>query len=89
MGLGFVSILVPLGYNWDLLDLQTSVRFFRSLLSWSRLFLGLVGATVLPDPGTSTFWRGASRAPNLYVFAWSLHGLHWLHLSNGLLLSQT
>ena len=55
IGLGFVSILVPLGYNWVFLDLQMSVRFFRSLLSWSRLFLGLVGATVLPDPRTSVF----------------------------------
>ena len=86
MGLGLVSILVPLWYYWVLLDLQASVRCFRSLLSWLRWCLDSVGATVLPDLGTSTFWRRASRAWSLHISAWSLRGLHWLHLFNGFLL---
>ena len=69
MGLGLVSILVPLGHNWILLNLQTSVRSLRSLLPWLRLCLVLVGAAVLLDPGASMFWRGTSRARSLHVQA--------------------
>jgi hypothetical protein len=76
MSLGLVSILVPLGHNWILLNLQMSVRSLRSLLPWLRLCLVLIGVVVLADPGASTFWRGTSRPRSLRVQAQSLRGLH-------------